>query len=107
MSSLLIVGGDRLGAIPKKLKELGFEHITHLSGRKTQAVKKEIPQHIDLVLILTDFINHNLTTSLKKRATEQNIPICFAKRSWCSIYSAIGQCDNCLLKNNCISIIES
>ncbi|WP_413376415.1 DUF2325 domain-containing protein [Alkalihalobacillus sp. 1P02AB] len=93
MSSLLIVGGDRLGTIPKKLETLGFEEIIHFSGRKTQTVKKEIPCHVDLILVLTDFINHNLTSALKKRASEQNVPICYAKRSWCSIYQAIGKCE--------------
>ncbi|KHF39078.1 DUF2325 domain-containing protein [Halalkalibacter okhensis] len=93
MSSLLIVGADRLGSIPKKLEEIGFSEIIHVSGRKVQMVKREIPSHVDLVLVLTDFINHNLTGVLKKKATEQDIPICYAKRSWCSIYQAIGKCD--------------
>ncbi|MDT8862702.1 DUF2325 domain-containing protein [Alkalihalobacillus sp. MEB130] len=107
MSSLLIVGADRLGSIPKKLEELGFNEIIHVSGRKVQMVKKEIPSHVDLVLVLTDFINHNLTGVLKKKATEQEIPICYAKRSWCSIYQAIGKCDfgcesdkSCQFRNN-------
>ncbi|MDV2686517.1 DUF2325 domain-containing protein [Alkalihalophilus lindianensis] len=93
MSSLLIVGADRLGAIPGKLEEMGFDNITHINGRKVQMVKREIPSHIDLVLVLTDFINHNLTSVLKKKAAEQNIPICYAKRSWCSIYQSIGKCN--------------
>ncbi|WP_332697998.1 DUF2325 domain-containing protein [Halalkalibacter lacteus] len=102
MSSLLIVGADRLGSIPKKLEEYGFDEIIHVSGRKVQMVKKEIPTHIDLVLVLTDFINHNLTGVLKKKATEQAIPICYAKRSWCSIYQAIGKCDfSCENQTNC------
>ncbi|WP_227939777.1 DUF2325 domain-containing protein [Alkalihalobacillus deserti] len=95
MSSLLIVGADRLGSIPKKLEGLGFNEIIHMDGRKVQMVKKEIPSHIDLILVLTDFINHNLTAVLKRRAMEQAIPVCYAKRSWCSIYQAIGKCDYC------------
>ncbi|ARK28604.1 DUF2325 domain-containing protein [Halalkalibacter krulwichiae] len=108
MSALLIVGADHLGAIPKKLESLGFSEIIHVSGRKVQMVKKEIPTHIDLILVLTDFINHNLTGVLKRKASEQKIPICYAKRSWCSIYQAIGKCDyacenlkNCQLKRKC------
>ncbi|WP_017729367.1 DUF2325 domain-containing protein [Halalkalibacterium ligniniphilum] len=99
MSSLLIVGADHLGTIPKKLNGIGFEEIIHISGRKVQMVKKEIPCHIDLVLVLTDYINHNLTSVLKKKANEQDIPICYAKRSWCSIYKAIGQCERACLKD--------
>lgn len=93
MSSLLIVGADHLGSIPKKLKSIGFQNVIHLNGRKVQQVKRDIPSHIDLILVLTDYINHNLSTVLKKKASEQGVPICYAKRSWCSIYQAIGQCD--------------
>ncbi len=102
MTSMLIVGADRLGSIPKKLEEIGFDDITHINGRKVQMVKKEIPSHIDLILVLTDFINHNLTSVLKKKAMEQEIPICYAKRSWCSIYQAIGKCDyGCVGQDSC------
>ncbi|MCK0473881.1 DUF2325 domain-containing protein [Halalkalibacter sp. APA_J-10(15)] len=102
MSSLLIVGADRLGSIPKKLEQLGFDEIIHLSGRKVQMVKRRIPAHVDLILVLTDFINHNLSSVLKKKASEQEIPICYAKRSWCSIYQAIGDCESqCAYKNEC------
>ncbi len=67
MSSLLIVGADRLGSIPKRLEELGFSEIIHVNGRKAKMVKKEISIQVDFILILTDFVNHNLTTILKKR----------------------------------------
>lgn len=98
MSALLIVGGDHLGQIPKKLKQLGFRSITHISGRKVQMVKKEIPSNTDLILVLTDYINHNLISVLKRKAAEQNVPICYAKRSWCSIYQALGSCKHCSLR---------
>ncbi|MFB5663852.1 DUF2325 domain-containing protein [Alteribacillus sp. HJP-4] len=91
MNSLLIVGADRLGAIPARLKEAGFENILHISGRKVKMVHKEIPDKVDLVLVLTDFINHNVSTKLKEKAKERAIPICYAKRSWCSIYRSMSQ----------------
>ncbi|MFK3939623.1 DUF2325 domain-containing protein [Alkalihalobacillus sp. NPDC078783] len=93
MTSLMIVGADHLGSIPKKLEDMGFANILHISGRKTKMVKREIPADIDMILVLTDFINHNLTTVLKKKAMEQDVPVCYAKRSWCSIYKAIGGCE--------------
>ncbi|WP_078551271.1 DUF2325 domain-containing protein [Bacillus alkalicellulosilyticus] len=103
MSALLVVGADHLGKIPSKLASVGFEEVIHISGRKVQQVKKEIPSHVDLVLILTDYINHNLTSVLKKKATDQGIPICYAKRSWCSIYQAIDSCDfeHCKQSESC------
>lgn len=105
MSSLLIVGADHLGAIPKKLTTIGYNEVVHISGRKVQQVKRDIPSHIDLILVLTDYINHNLSTVLKKKANEQGIPICYAKRSWCSIYQAIGKCqaEDCQYLKRCTS----
>ena len=31
--SVLIVGGDHLGSIPKELKKIGVDDIKHMSGR--------------------------------------------------------------------------
>ncbi|WP_026703306.1 DUF2325 domain-containing protein [Salibacterium aidingense] len=93
MDSLMIVGADKLGSIPKRLQELGFQDISHVSGRKVKIVHKKIPDKVDLVLVLTDFINHNITDKLKQKAKERNIPVCYAKRSWCSIYKALTNCE--------------
>jgi hypothetical protein len=89
MSSLLIIGADHLGVIRDKLTSIGFDVVLHISGRKVQMVKKEIPEKINCILILTDYVNHNLSTVIKKRAKNQSIPIYYAKRSWCSIYNAL------------------
>lgn len=89
MNSLLIVGADHLGVIPDKLSSVGFKEVLHINGRKDQMVKKEIPEKVSCILVLTDYVNHNLSTLIKKRAKNQSIPIYFAKRSWCSIYNAL------------------
>jgi hypothetical protein len=89
VSSLLIVGADHLGVIPDKLSSVGFDEVLHITGRKVQMVKKDLPGNISYILILTDYVNHNLSTVIKKRAKNQSIPIYYAKRSWCSIYKAL------------------
>ena len=89
MNSLLIVGADHLGVIEDKLSSVGFDEVLHINGRKVQMIKKDIPDHINCILVLTDFINHNLSTMIKKRAKHKSIPIYYAKRSWSSIYKAI------------------
>src|SRR3954449_5385594 len=89
MKSMLIIGGDHLGQITKKLEGEGFKEVIHLNGRKKQMIRKEIPKKVDLILVLTDFINHNLSGVIKRQAQEQGIPICFSKRSWCLIYEEI------------------
>lgn len=89
MKSLLIIGGDHLGKITQKLELEGFKEVIHINGRKTQMVRKAIPCHVNLIIVLTDFINHNLSTAIKRKAQEKGIPIRFSKRSWSSIYEEI------------------
>lgn len=89
MQSLLIVGGDKLGNITKKLEQEGFVEVIHLNGRNTQMTRMDIPRNVDLILVLTDFINHNLSLAIKRKAQKQDIPIRFSKRSWCSIYTEL------------------
>lgn len=97
--SLLIVGADHLGNISSQLEGIGIEKISHLTGRKCQEVKRGIPDNVDAVLILTDFVNHNLSKTIKQRAKEQSKPIYFAKRSWCSIYQALTETRGNILVN--------
>ena len=85
MQSVLVVGGDKLGNITKKLEYEGFKQVIHLNGRKVQMTRRDIPSKVDLILVLTDYINHNLSTTIKRKAQEREIPVCYSKRSWCSI----------------------
>jgi len=89
MSSLLVVGADHLGNITDKLMSSGFKEIIHLDGRKVNMVKRGIPEHIDLVLVMTDYVNHNLAKVIKQKAKSQEKPIYFVKRSWSSIHPVL------------------
>lgn len=92
MPSILVVGADHLGNMPEHLAGIGFDEVMHMSGRKCQAVRKGIPEKVDAVLVLTDYVNHNLTKVIKQRAKEQELPIYYAKRSWCSVKQALCSC---------------
>ncbi|QOR65977.1 DUF2325 domain-containing protein [Cytobacillus suaedae] len=91
MMSLLVVGADHLGNITDKLRKSGFHEIIHLDGRKVNMVKREIPDNIDMVFVMTDYINHNLAKVVKQKAREQAKPIYFVKRSWSSIHKVIEE----------------
>lgn len=91
MANLLIVGADHLGNITKKLKMHGFNNVMHISGRKVNMVKREIPEGIDAVFVITDFINHNLAKVIKQKAKEQSVPTYYVKRSWCSIMKVLEE----------------
>jgi hypothetical protein len=102
MPSLLVVGADHLGNMPEQLANIGFDSVTHMSGRKCQMVRKGIPEKIDAVLVLTDYINHNLTKVIKQQAKEQELPIYYAKRSWCSVQKALCSCEHvCKFMGSC------
>lgn len=90
MASLLVVGGDNIQKLKDKLSCHGFDEVIHVSGRKTNMVRIGIPSNVDAILVLTDFISHNLSDIIKKRANERSIPIYFAKRSWSSVYKQLN-----------------
>ncbi len=89
--SVLIVGGDHLGSIPKELDKLGVNKVRHLTGRSGQKIRDGIPETMDFIIMLYDFVNHNLAYKIKKSAENRGIPIIYAKRSWSSIYQKMKE----------------
>lgn len=88
--SIMIVGGDSLGSIEKNVKELGFDDIKHLTGRKKSKFRNlYLSQEIDLVLVMTDYINHAVMKKVKKAVKSQDLNVVYAKRSWASIYKKL------------------
>ncbi|HBC94502.1 MAG TPA: dihydroorotate dehydrogenase [Pelotomaculum sp.] len=79
--TVLIVGADRLGSIPKRLQNEGVNKIIHWSGRSSSFQKKTIPRNVDKIIVLCDFLNHNLMHSVKNRAKSCGIPVIYNKRS--------------------------
>jgi len=62
---------------------LGFDNIIHFKGRKK--VKKRdlnIPREANLVVVLTNYINHNTAMLIKEKAKNQSVPVIYARRSW-------------------------
>lgn len=90
--SVLLIGGDRIESITRKLKENGFNDIEHVSGRKHGNRKLKINPKTDLVLVLVDFVEHNLVEIVKKESKKIGVRVEFSKRSWTSIESSIQQC---------------
>jgi len=81
--SIFIVGADNLGNIPHNLEKMGFKTLRHLKGRKNLTKDEvHIPSNTDLVLVLTDYVNHNIAGLVKEKAKNSSIPVLFSKRSW-------------------------
>lgn len=81
--SVFIVGGDHLGDIRKNFERLGFNEVIHLRGRKNVGKRNlRIPREAGLVVVLTDYVNHNITSAIKEKAKNNGVPVIYAKRSW-------------------------
>ena len=81
--SILVVGADHLGDIAINLKNMGYHSLTHLKGRKNiQRRCLQIPEGTDLVLVMTDYVDHNIARLIRDRAKSLSIPVVYSKRSW-------------------------
>lgn len=90
--SLFIAGGDGLGKIKNKMKKLGFNDIIHFPGRrKSEHRNFQLPNEVDMVLVLTDYINHSLMQKIKDEARSKDVKLLFAKRSWSSIHKKLEE----------------
>ncbi|NPV92805.1 MAG: DUF2325 domain-containing protein [Firmicutes bacterium] len=84
--TVLVVGADHLGSIPKKLREEGAHKIVHWTGRRASFQNKRIPQRIQKVVICCDYINHKLMDNVKRQAKSSGIPVVYSRRNTSSMF---------------------
>ena len=96
--SILVIGGDNLGNITEKLIQNGFGDIEHITGRKKDAKNFKIPRNIDLVMVLVDFVGHQLTKIVKEESRRSDVKIAYSKRSWIHMEKKIQECAKELLE---------
>ncbi|QDR79755.1 DUF2325 domain-containing protein [Sporomusa termitida] len=87
--SVFIVGADVLGNIPSNLSKAGVKTLLHFKGRKRISEDIQIPANTDLVLVITDYISHNIAELIKRKAKEASLPVVFSKRSWSHLQEKI------------------
>lgn len=95
--SAVIVGADRLGNIPDLLKRLNIAITHHISGRDPSHQKKtlQLPSGTDLVILLTDFLGHNVMKTFRQAAQRSGIRVVACRRSVCSMQQALETCGLC------------
>lgn len=73
----VVVGADRLGKLPDILKAHNIKINKHITGRDPAHQKKalSLPSGTDILVLLTDFLGHNVMRSFRNVAEKQNIPI--------------------------------
>lgn len=87
--SVFIVGADVLGNIPANLSKAGVKSLKHFKGRKRISEDIQIPADTDLILVITDYISHNIAELIKRKAKEASLPVVFSKRSWSHLQEKI------------------
>jgi hypothetical protein len=89
----MVVGADRLGNIPNLLKAAGIDIRRHVTGRVSahQKISSVLPKDVDLLILFTDFLNHNAMRSYRAQATSQGIPVVACRRSSSCLAECLGR----------------
>ncbi|MBI2312466.1 MAG: DUF2325 domain-containing protein [Betaproteobacteria bacterium] len=89
----MIVGADRLGNIPDLLGSLGITVVEHVSGRSPSHQRRlnGSPGDIDLLILFTDFLGHNVMKSFRELGKRHGLRVVACRRSAsCLIQSLAG-----------------
>ena len=100
----LVVGADRLGNIPQLLTEYGISVMRHVSGRdpSSQRADRALPSGVDLLILFTDFLGHNVMRSYRDAARRQGLRVLACRRSTCSLQGALETCAWCPRRPECV-----
>lgn len=93
----VIVGADRLGNIPDLLKGHNIAISHHISGRDPAHQKKtlQLPSGTELLILLTDFLGHNVMKTFRAAAQRAGVKVLACRRSVCSLKQALDHCGYC------------
>ncbi|MFA7668831.1 MAG: DUF2325 domain-containing protein [Burkholderiaceae bacterium] len=96
--SAVVVGADRLGNIPDVLKGHNIAIMQHISGRDPSHQKKtlQLPSGTQLLILLTDFLGHNVMKTFRAAAQRSGVRVLACRRSVCSMKQALAQCGYCV-----------
>ena len=95
--SAVIVGADRLGNIPNLLRGHNISITHHISGRDPAHQKKTLalPSGTQIVILLTDFLGHNVMKTFRNAALKSGVKVVACRRSVCAMQQALEQCGLC------------
>ncbi|UOD51638.1 DUF2325 domain-containing protein [Orrella daihaiensis] len=93
----VIVGADRLGNIPDLLGTHNIRIIHHVSGRDPAHQRRtlQLPSGTELVILLTDFLGHNVMKSFRQAAQRSGARVMACRRSVCAMQQALEQSGLC------------
>jgi hypothetical protein len=87
-----LVGGDRLGNIPELLQARGIGVLQHITGRCASSQRRtSLPRGTELLILFTDFLNHNAMHAFRRAAVEDGVPVLACRRSGSALTEALGR----------------
>lgn len=75
MKKALIVGGDTVEPMRRRLAAQGYQEVDHWKGRKSGDCRRAFPRHVDLVVIMLAYVNHNLVRRVRQQAARHDWPV--------------------------------
>lgn len=98
----MLVGADRLGNIPDVLDGFGIRIAAHVTGRDRSHQRRatDLPVGVDLVILFTDFLGHNVMQRFREAAGRAGVEFVCCRRSVCALKQALdrradSQCRRC------------
>jgi len=90
----VVVGADRLGNIPETLSALGVNIALHIDGRHAAHQRRlpGLPQGTQLLILLTDFLGHNVMRHFRDLARAHAVPVVCCRRSTISVADSVQRC---------------
>lgn len=90
----MVVGADRVGNIPDVLAALGISIIQHISGRHAAHQRKQtgLPRNIDVLILFTDFLGHNVMRQFRSIAQAEGVPVVACRRSASCLVQSVERC---------------
>ncbi|HEY0907259.1 MAG TPA: DUF2325 domain-containing protein [Methylophilus sp.] len=81
MTKALVIGGDRIDGIKHVLHAQGIDKIDHWSGRKSGDVKRDIPANLNMIVLVTGWLNHSMMYRIKHVAHKRGLKVIYTKNS--------------------------
>ena len=89
----MLVGADRLGNIPGVLDEFGIRITAHVTGRDRSHQRRatDLPVGVDLVILFTDFLGHNVMQRFREAAGKAGVEFVCCRRSVCALKQVLDR----------------
>jgi len=90
----LIVGGDYVESLKTAMSDRGMERIEHWNGRKPADLRKTLPKGTELIVILYDFLSHQMLMKVNADAADSGIPVIHCRRSLGQLCRKLDELDS-------------